>query len=196
MRSPTVCEIGVSRKADRRHIEAGHYLDINDIKTGISLMKIYIAGKISGLVYEDALRSFIDAEAALQQLGHEPVNPMRENGLDGDGKEHPWSEYMKRAIPHLLRCDGIYLLSNWRDSRGAKLECQLVHDLEMKVLYERHHLCNGCGKGILDAERRSAAPDIVCQDCFTLAARNGIESAAELRESFERHKEQREPAQA
>jgi hypothetical protein len=40
-------------------------------------MKIYISGKITGLVYEDALRMFAEAEKTLEDLGHEPVNPMR-----------------------------------------------------------------------------------------------------------------------
>lgn len=96
-------------------------------------MKIYIAGKISGLVYEDALRAFAEAEKLLADLGHQPVNPMKENGLDGDGKEYPWAEYMKRDIPHLLGCDAIFLLDGWQDSKGAKLERLIAHELGMEV---------------------------------------------------------------
>jgi hypothetical protein len=102
----------------------------------LALMKIYIAGKISGLVYEDALQAFVDAESVVQALGYEPVNPMRENGLDGDGNVYAWSEYMKRDIPHLLRCDGIYLLSNWQDSKGARLEKHIAQELGMLVIHE------------------------------------------------------------
>lgn len=61
-------------------------------------MKFYIAGKISGLDYEKALSNFTRAESELERLGHTPVNPMRENGLDGDGKEHPWAEYISVLI--------------------------------------------------------------------------------------------------
>jgi hypothetical protein len=97
--------------------------------------KLYIAGKITGLVYEEALNAFNAAENAVRDLGYTPVNPMRENGLDGDGNEHPWVEYMKRDIPHLLRCDGIYLLANWESSKGANLEKQIAEALGMEVIF-------------------------------------------------------------
>lgn len=101
--------------------------------------KIYIAGKITGLVYEDALRSFAEVETLLSQLGHEPVNPMKENGLDGDGKEYPWAEYMRRDIPHLLGCDGIFLMDNWRQSKGARLEALIAKELGMEI-FTTHYL--------------------------------------------------------
>ncbi len=97
-------------------------------------LKFYIAGKISGLDYEEAWNNFKAAEIALETLGHGSVNPMRENGLDGDGNEHPWAEYMRRDIPHLLRCDGIYLLSNWKDSKGARLERHIAEELGMEII--------------------------------------------------------------
>jgi hypothetical protein len=99
-------------------------------------MKLYIAGKITGLDYNDALAKFAKAAELLRAFGHEPVNPMAENGLDGDGKEYPWAEYMKRDIPHLLRCDGIYLLPCWQDSKGACLEKYLAETLGMPIVHE------------------------------------------------------------
>jgi hypothetical protein len=97
-------------------------------------MKLYIAGKISGLNYNDALKKFSDAAEMLRGLGHEPVNPMEVNGLDGDGKEHPWAEYMKRDIPVLLQCDGIYLLPDWDESKGAMLEHYIARQLGMRIV--------------------------------------------------------------
>lgn len=99
-------------------------------------MKIYIAGPISGLDYEKAKANFETAEEFLRILGYEPVNPMKENGLDGDGEEHPWVEYMKRDIPLLMNCEGIYLLFGWWNSRGANVEHRLARDLGFKVLHE------------------------------------------------------------
>lgn len=100
-------------------------------------MKLYIAGKITGLDYNEAFAKFAKAAEELREMGHEPVNPMAENGLDGDGKEYPWAEYMKRGISHLLKCDGIYLLPCWVDSRGARLEFGLAVDLGMEVVFAR-----------------------------------------------------------
>lgn len=99
-------------------------------------MKIYIAGKISGLSYSEAVAKFAKAADLLRRLGHEPVNPMEVNGLDGDGKEYPWAEYMKRDIPILLDCDAIYLLPDWQDSKGARLEKYIADELGMLIVYE------------------------------------------------------------
>lgn len=98
-------------------------------------MKLYIAGQITGLDYNAALKKFADAADALRAAGHEPMNPMEVNGLDGDGKEHPWAEYMKRDIPVLLSCDGIYLLPCWSNSKGASLEKHIAESLSMEVVY-------------------------------------------------------------
>lgn len=99
-------------------------------------MKIYIAGKISGLNYSDAFAKFANAAVLLRRLGHEPVNPMEVNGLDGNGKEYPWAEYMKRDIPVLLGCDAIYLLPCWVSSKGACLEKYIADELGMLIIYE------------------------------------------------------------
>lgn len=99
-------------------------------------MKIYIAGKITGLSYSDAFAKFANAAETLKLLGHEPVNPMEVNGLDGDGNQYSWAEYMKRDIPVLLGCEAIYLLPDWLDSKGARLEKFIADELGMLVIYE------------------------------------------------------------
>lgn len=99
-------------------------------------MKIYIAGKITGLDYDEAFKAFENAENTLKARGHDPVNPMKENGLDGDGKAYPWAEYMRRDIPHPLKCDAIYLLANWQQSRGAKLEYHIAKELGMSIHWQ------------------------------------------------------------
>lgn len=98
--------------------------------------RIYIAGKITGLDWYEAFAMFDVAEADLRARGFEPLNPMKKNGLDGDGEDHPWAEYMKRDIPILLSCDAIYLLSNWRDSKGALLEHHIASELGMDVFWQ------------------------------------------------------------
>lgn len=94
-------------------------------------LKLYIAGKITGLVYDEALRKFAEAEAHLKRAGHEAVNPMKET----PGNDLPWAEYMKRDIPLLLECDGIYLLPDWSESRGACLEEHIARELGMRIFH-------------------------------------------------------------
>lgn len=92
-------------------------------------MRIYIAGKITGIEEESFLK-FKRAETILKNMGYEPVNPLVENTND------TWENYMKIGITKLLTCDGIYMLSNWSDSKGAKIEHNLAEILKLKIIYE------------------------------------------------------------
>lgn len=89
-------------------------------------MKIYISGKITGLNYQDAFDIFEAAETDLRGKGVEPINPMKSEG-EVPGKR--WAEYIAEDILLIDQCDGIYMLPNWQDSNGAKLErymCELT----------------------------------------------------------------------
>lgn len=119
-------------------------------------MKIYIAGKITGLVYEEALRAFAAAEDELRRLGHEPVNPMRliaECGM----QNAEWKPCMQHLIPILMACDAIYLLENWKESKGARLEKHIAQELGMLIVThgfegkrgEIFPVCKDCGN-VLD----------------------------------------------
>ena len=77
-------------------------------------MKIYIAGKITD--NPDYMEQFAAAEFFLKQKGHFVMNPT----ILPPGFEH--HEYMKICFAMIDVCDGIYLLDNWRDSTGAKME--------------------------------------------------------------------------
>lgn len=130
-------------------------------------MKIYIAGKITGLVYEDALRAFAEAEAELERLGHVAVNPMKiETAPDLD-----WAEYMKRDIPHLLACDAIYLLPNWKESKGARLEKHIAEELGMLILTagfkgrrgEIFPVCKDCGFVLEESDTDASVYE--CGEC-------------------------------
>jgi|LakMenEpi03Aug12_release.lakeMendotaPanAssembly.Ray.scaffolds.fasta_scaffold558115_2 hypothetical protein len=103
-------------------------------------MKIYISGKISGLTTEEALNNFERAEKYLHEnqnsldsvYVNELVNPMKlEHNHD-----KTWVEFMKEDISALLTCDAIYLLKNWGDSRGARIERAIALELGIKIIYE------------------------------------------------------------
>lgn len=94
-------------------------------------MKIYISGKISGIENE-AFAIFEEAEKRLLELGHEVVNPMRLN----HDHDKSWENYMKEDVKALCECDGVYMLSNWRDSKGAVIEHDLALNLKMKIVYQ------------------------------------------------------------
>lgn len=80
-------------------------------------MRVYIAGKISGLCQSDVNRTFGEAAEKLRKWGFEPISP-----IEHGGENKTWAEYMLTLLPILHDCQGIYLLDNWDDSDGAKVE--------------------------------------------------------------------------
>ena len=94
--------------------------------------KIYISGKITGLPYEEAFKMFDNAESKLQTQLYEVVNPMKiihEHDLS-------WESYMKEDLKAMLDCDAIYLLKNYKDSKGAMIEYKLALDLKLRIVHE------------------------------------------------------------
>ena len=77
-------------------------------------MKVYIAGRITG---DPRYREkFAEAEAALREVGHIPLNP----AVLPEGMEK--EDYMRICTAMLDSADAIGLLSGWTASPGAQLE--------------------------------------------------------------------------
>ena len=96
--------------------------------------KIYIAGKVSGEERMKVFMKFMAAESRLKLThpGCEVVNPIR-----FCASEWPWADCMRRCITHLMECDTIYMLPDWKKSRGARLEHFIALKLGMRVEKER-----------------------------------------------------------
>lgn len=94
--------------------------------------KIYIAGKVTGLpVHETALK-FAMIKKKIEALGFEAVNPI-EVVADFNA---PWKEAMKKCITALMDCDGVLLLPDYLDSRGARIERELANGLELPAFHD------------------------------------------------------------
>ena len=91
-------------------------------------MKIYIAGKITG--YDGYKEHFKAAEKHLQGLGHVVMNP----AVLPAGFE--WDEYMHVCFAMIDVCDAVYMLNNWGESKGARMEYDRAKWLVMKIMYE------------------------------------------------------------
>lgn len=91
-------------------------------------MRIYIAGKITG--NPNYKEQFAAAEKRLSKLGYAVVNPVLEEG-------YPYRHYINVGLRKLGHCDAIYLLSNWRRSKGARLERKYAKTVGMKIIKER-----------------------------------------------------------
>lgn len=94
-------------------------------------MKIYIAGKITGLQKHHYTAAFKAAEIQLRAAGHNAVNPCS-LGISDDSTS---DQALLVCLLHLRSCDAIYLLPDWADSHGAVIERQFAIDNGKEVIY-------------------------------------------------------------
>ncbi len=90
---------------------------------------IYIAGKITG--DKNYKRKFNKAEKMLKGRGFETLNPAK---LIDPKKEY--DEQMKDCLMLIDKADTIYLLKDWQDSKGAKIEKDYALNTGKVVWYE------------------------------------------------------------
>ena len=91
--------------------------------------RVFISGRVSGIGYKYAKRRFKEAQRLLEETGYIVVNPTklcRQN----------WGYWhcMVVCLFHLLFCRYVYVLSNWKNSRGAKIEVKIAKKLN-KILF-------------------------------------------------------------
>ena len=78
---------------------------------------LYIAGKISGEDYMNAYLKFDEAERKLKPVA-KAINPMKICD-----KDWSWLRCMVICLWNLIfKCNRIYMLPDWTESRGAKTE--------------------------------------------------------------------------
>ena len=92
------------------------------------MSKIYIAGKISGL--ENYREVFEKAEDKLLTEGNEVMNP----AVLGEGFDY--KAYMPICLAMLEACDTVFMLKNWEDSKGAKVEHEYAKIQGKKIVYQ------------------------------------------------------------
>lgn len=95
-------------------------------------MKIYIAGKVSGLDRQNVLQKFENASNELKKEGHHPFVPC----VLPDYDDVPHQDYLHICYAMIDICDAIYMLSDWQQSKGARMELQYAADHRKEILYE------------------------------------------------------------
>ena len=99
--------------------------------------KVYISGPMSNVTREQYLELFRRAEQSLRNQGyHRIVNPIRVWAC-----RWPW---LYRLIGYkltllydlwlLMRCDQIYKLPGWRDSKGANIESCVAYHFKIRLV--------------------------------------------------------------
>jgi nucleoside 2-deoxyribosyltransferase len=93
-------------------------------------IRIYIAGKVTGTPIIETTHKFGAWQKAIEAMGFEAVNPL----AVVNNWQTPWNEAMKLCIAELVKCDAVFLLDDWIESRGAMYEQRLAADLEIPCL--------------------------------------------------------------
>ncbi len=96
--------------------------------------KIYLSGKISG--DPNFKEKFAQKEKELTEQGFSVFNPALHPDM------FTWEQFMELDLMALGNCDAIYLLDDWKDSRGAKIEYDEAVKLGKEVLYDKEHSKN------------------------------------------------------
>jgi hypothetical protein len=91
--------------------------------------KLYVSGPMTGLV--DLNRpAFSKAAKALRKKGYRVVNPPE---LDKNEPQRSWEGCLRRDIKHLMECQAVATLPQWKKSRGANLEIYIARALSFPI---------------------------------------------------------------
>lgn len=105
-------------------------------------MKLFISGKITGEPIHDCIWKFEEVENDVNKgwisLGikiKDVVNPLYIAGVHF-GISH--EEAMRICFEELETCDAIYMLSDWKESKGARMEHEKAKELGIKIYYQEY----------------------------------------------------------
>lgn len=95
------------------------------------MKKCYIAGKISDLPIAEYTANFKNAALKLESMGFNPVNPVELN----HDHDKTWLSYMREDLSEMLKCDALFAMSNYKESKGAQIEISLAINLGIPVIF-------------------------------------------------------------
>lgn len=93
---------------------------------------IYIAGKVTGTPIAECTMKFGIAQKMWEAKGHDVLNPLV---LVNDWHA-TWESAMRICLAAISVAQEAYFLSDWQDSKGARLEHTICQALGMKIHYE------------------------------------------------------------
>jgi len=122
---------------------------------------VYVAGKYLGNCDWETYLNIHHAKVEARKLWDEGwavicphANTAFFGGVGERDKENPngdWQRWLKGDLEIISRCDAIYMLNNWEDSKGAKLELVKAKELGLLVIFEEEknaiRICGETGQG-------------------------------------------------
>lgn len=96
-------------------------------------MKIYIAGKISGLNRSNVIQKFETAQKSLSKKGHQVFIPCVLPAYEEVSHE----DYLHICYAIIDVCDAVYMLSDWQQSEGARLEYEYAIEKKKQIFFHK-----------------------------------------------------------
>ena len=97
-------------------------------------MKVYISGKVTGEFRDKCRYKFGYYATRLREQGHSVINPFAMfNDMRGDFDKE---DEMTICFAAITVCDAVYMLEDWHDSEGAKMEHKFALDHGKKIIYQ------------------------------------------------------------
>jgi hypothetical protein len=103
--------------------------------------RIYIAGKVTGEGLAEVTAKFGMAQKELEAKGYSVINPLAVTAAACESTEDNWLKMdwtlaMKLTVAAMMTCDEVYMLRDWKYSRGAIIEHGLAENLRMPITYQ------------------------------------------------------------
>ena len=92
-------------------------------------MKVYIAGKVSGLSDREVFEKFYKSAEKLKGQGHTVMSPAVLNLNKG-------FDYMHICFSMIDVCDAVYMQKDWQESKGAKMELEYATKNTKTIIHE------------------------------------------------------------
>ena len=103
---------------------------------------LYLSGSLTPTPthpsFEENKQRFVDKGLELSK-DYAVFLPAENNGAMGVRGGWTWEDFMRADIPYVLTCNVIYMLTDWQDSRGARLEHWLAKRNHKKIIYENQN---------------------------------------------------------
>ena len=103
-------------------------------------ISVYVSGKITGLVPDEAYKNFEYQSEKIKnyfiEKGFKKIaifNPMQKPGTR-DGFDYV--DCMEIDFMYINKCDAIYLMHDWQESKGATMEWRYAIFMNKVVFYE------------------------------------------------------------
>lgn len=93
--------------------------------------KVFISGKVSGLLYSQAKHNFDVVEKFYKDLGYTVWNPTNHCKVTWS-----WLRCMVVCLWNLAKCDIVDFLHGWEDSRGSRIEYKFAKLLRKELVFE------------------------------------------------------------